>query len=317
MGVMAKKLAVITALILILLFSGCVTENANVEKEKSEKTRLSEFPVTITDDFGHAVTINKKPERIVSLAPSNTEILFALGLGDKIVGVTDYCNYPEKAKEKPKVGGYSTVDIEKVLSLKPDLVVASFGNGEETIQTLRDYNITVIALNPKTLEDVMKDIEMLGKATGTEENATKLIAIMKDRIKSVEARAKMLKSKPKIAHILWHNPIYVSGNGTFVDELIKKAGGENVFSDIEGWKVVSVEDLYSKDPDIIIVNSGNGMSAEAENVIYNWIVSELEDLRAVKEGKVYVINSDIISRPSYRLVFALEEISEIISQNET
>ena len=270
-------------------------------------------PVRVKDDFGYEVVINKTPERIVSLAPSNTEILFALGLGNKIVGVTDYCNYPEEAKKKQKVGGYSTVNIERVLTLNPDLVVAAYGNGKETIDILREYGLTVIALNPKNLSDVMRDIELLGKVTGTEENATRLVDMMEHRIDEVKRNASNLSLRPKVAHVLWHDPIWVSGKNTFIDELISIAGGENAFGDLEGWKIVSIEDFLARNPDIIVVNSGTGMGG-GKDILYDWAMRELKDVRAVREGRVYVIDADIISRPSYRLVYALEELSEIISE---
>ena len=270
-------------------------------------------PVRLKDDFGYEVVVNKTPERIVSLAPSNTEILFALGLGNKIVGVTDYCNYPEEAKKKQKVGGYSTVNIERVLALNPDLVVAAYGNGKETIDILREYGLTVIALNPKNLSDVMRDIELLGKVTGTEENATRLVDMMEHRIDEVKRNASNFSLRPKVAHVLWHDPIWVSGKNTFIDELISIAGGENAFGDLEGWKIVSIEDFLARNPDIIVVNSGTGMGG-GKDILYDWTIRELKDVRAVREGRVYVIDSDIISRPSYRLVYALEELSEIISE---
>ncbi len=270
-------------------------------------------PVRVKDDFGYEVVINKTPERIVSLAPSNTEILFALGLGNKIVGVTDYCNYPEEAKKKQKVGGYSTVNIERVLALNPDLVVAAYGNGKETIDILREYGLTVIALNPKNLSDVMRDIELLGKVTGAEENATRLVDMMEHRIDEVKRNASNFSLRPKVAHVLWHDPIWVSGKNTFIDELISIAGGENAFGDLEGWKIVSIEDFLARNPDIIVVNSGTGMGG-GKDILYDWTIRELKDVEAVKEGRVYLIDSDIISRPSYRLVYALEELSEIISE---
>ena len=286
-----------------------VNWSENVTSDTSEKPR----PIRVVDDFGYEVVINKTPERIVSLAPSNTEILFALGLGNKIVGVTDYCNYPEEAKKKQKVGGYSTVNIERVLALNPDLVVAAYGNGKETIDILREYGLTVIALNPKNLSDVMRDIELLGKVTGAEENATRLVDMMEHRIDEVKRNASNLSFRPKVAHVLWHDPIWVSGKNTFIDELISIAGGENAFGDLEGWKIVSIEDFLARNPDIIVVNSGTGMGG-GKDILYDWAIRELKDVKAVKEGRVYVINSDIISRPSYRLVYALEELSEIISE---
>ncbi|WP_048086188.1 ABC transporter substrate-binding protein [Archaeoglobus veneficus] len=312
---------VVLIILLSLLIAGCSAsqpESTSVTPAQSPASYVNNSATTppevndskiirVVDDLGYEVVITKTPQRIVSLAPSNTEILFALGVGDEVVGVTDYCNYPPEAMNRTKVGGYSTIDVEKVIALNPDLVVAAYGNGLETIEALRGHGLTVIALNPKNLSDVMRNIELLGEVTGCEENASQLVEMMKNRIEEVE-KAVANTSRPKVAHIMWHDPIWISGNNTFIDELIRLAGGENVFSDMDGWKIVSIEDILERNPDVIIVNSGTGMGG-GENALYEWAVSELKDVSAVKNGRVYVIDADIISRPSYRLVYALEEIA--------
>ena len=269
--------------------------------------------VTVIDDFGYEVYVEKYPERIVSLSPSSTEILFALGLGDRVVGVTDQCNYPPevlKLKEEGKissVGGYSAVDVERVLRLKPDLVIASYGNGYQVVRTLKDF-VPVLGLNPKNVSGVMKDVMLIGKVCGVEDNATKLVEWMKDKMKVGKHRW-----KPKILHIIWNNPIWVSGRETFVDDLIRLAGGTNAVNE-SGWVVLSLEDLIRIDPDLIIVNSGDGMNSKGRNVLYEWIMGDenLKVLKAVRTGRVYVIDSDLISRPSHRVVYVIENISNII-----
>ena len=138
-------------------------------------TDNSQRSVTVTDDFGEIITIRGTPQRIVSLAPSNTEILYALDLDDRVVGVTDYCNYPPEAADKPRVGGYSTVNIEKVIAAEPDLVLAALGNTEDVVNRLRSLGLTVVSLNPLTVEDVLHDIELLGVVTGQEEEASTLV----------------------------------------------------------------------------------------------------------------------------------------------
>lgn len=282
-------------------FSGCV-QNQDISEAESEINSL-----VFVDDFGFKTYINYTPERIVSLAPSNTEILFALGVGDKVVAVTDYCNFPTEAKNKTKIGGYSTINVEKVIALNPDLVVAHSGNGKETVEFLRNY-VPVIALNPQNLTEIMKNIELLGRITHTEENASRIIKMMKEKIEEVKKNSK--GRKLKVAHILWHDPIWVSGKNTFVDEIITIANGENVF-DFEGWRIVSEEDLIEKNPDVIIVNAGTGMS-KGRDIIYEEVMNL--KLKAVEEGRVYIIDPDIISRPSYRLVYALEEIANILNE---
>ncbi len=312
-------------LIFLLIFSvilvGC-SENAantpslkatptlNASYKHNTSTHNTTYPITVVDDFGFKVTIDKKPERIVSLAPSNTENLFALGLGDKIVGVTDYCNYPPEALNKTKIGGFTTINIEKILQLNPDLVVASYGNGQQNVETMKNLGLKVIAFNPKSIKDIERDILLLGKITGKEEKAKEIVTFME---KKVNESRNDFKIKPRVMHILWHDPIWVSGSNTFIDEIIKIAGGENTFSDLDGWKIVSKEDIISRNPDVILVNSGSGMGGKGKNYIYEWVIKEL-NIDAVRKGHVYVVDADLISRPSYRIVFALENISTILRE---
>ncbi len=303
-------------LIFILLLTFCAQHAVDTGTTATTATTPAVAPQNyVVDDTGQKIPLGKIPQRIVSLAPSNTEILFAIGAGKQVVGVTDYCNYPPEVLELKErgvlksVGGYTTVNIERVVALKPDLVVASYGNGIETIETLRRLNVTVVAFNPKNLSDVMRDILILGKLTGHEDEAEKLMEEMKEKIEKVR---KMVEGKRRVrvAHILWHDPIWVSGRNTFIDEVIGIAGGENVF-DFDGWRIVSVEELVAKNPEVIIVSSGSGMGG-GRNVTYEWVIGEplLKNVDAVKNGRVYVIDADIISRPSYRLADAAMVIAK-------
>lgn len=304
-------------ILLLLLIAASLPLCSSKPVEEHTSFNLTEIlNATPVDDTGY--TINEgNPQRIVSLAPSNTEILFAIGAGDRVVGVTDYCNYPPEVVEKKKkgelvsIGGYTTINIEKVVSLKPDLVVATYGNGIENIETLRRMGLTVIAFDPKSVEDVMKDIILIGVATGEKENATKLVQEMLERIEKVRESVKD-KPKVRVAYILWYDPIWVSGKNTFIDEVIRLAGGENVFN-FDGWRTVSVEDLIAANPDVIIVSSGSGMGG-GKDVVYEWVVSDdrLSGIKAVKEGRVYVVDADIINRPSYRLAEAIEVVADLI-----
>jgi iron complex transport system substrate-binding protein len=264
----------------------------------------------ITDDFGSGVTMAKQPERIVSMAPSNTEILFALGLGGKIVGVTEYCNYPAQAKGKEKIGGPATVSIERVVALRPDLVLADNLNGKETVERLESLNLTVIVLNSKNMDETLKNIRFVGEITGEEENASALVANMEMRIEAIKNKT-MTVEKTRVTHIVWHEPLWVAGNGTFEHEIIEKAGGGNIFSDTEGWKAVSLETLIERDPEVITVTTGHGA---ARNETYAYIISDerLKDVDAVKNGRVYLIDADIICRAGPRIVDALEIMAKDI-----
>ena len=267
--------------------------------------------VTVTDDFGETVTIRGLPQRIVSLAPSNTEILYALGLEDRIVGVTDYCNYPPETADKPKVGGYSTINIEKVLAADPDLVFAALGNTEDVVNRLRSLGMTVVSLNPETINDVLHDIELVGAATGQEEQAAACVKELRARIQAVTEKTEGLTEKPSVAHVIWYDPIWVSGKGTFQDEVITMTGGVNAFGSVEGWSIIGLEEFLTSDPEYILVSSGTGMGEGGYDIVYDYFMNEprMQQLDAVRNGHVYVVDADIISRGSPRIVDALEEVA--------
>ncbi len=262
--------------------------------------------LTITDDFGRNVTIEEIPGRIISLSPTNTEILFAIGAGNRVVGVTEYCNYPEEAKEKPVIGGVSTVSIEKVVALDPDLVLGDELNGKETFGRLEELNITVVGLNPVNISEIMDDIMLVGRITGEETNATALIANMTQRMEEIKNKTRDVK-RPTVAQVTWHDPIWVAGGGTVQNELIKIAGGENAFSDIKDWDTVSLEEFIDRNPDVIIVSVGHGVVGMQS---YDYILSEerLKVVKAVKNDRVYAIDADVISRAGPRIVNATETV---------
>ncbi|KAF5088445.1 Vitamin B12-binding protein [anaerobic digester metagenome] len=272
----------------------------------------SERSVTVTDDSEKTVLIRGEPQRIVSLAPSNTEILYALGLDDRIVAVTERCDYPPATADKPKVGGFSTVNIEKVIAMEPDLIFAAPANTDEVIDRLRSLGMTVVILDPQTIDGVLHDIELTGRATGQEEQASTLIEELRTRIGTVaETAAGSPADRPSVAHIIWHDPLWVCGQGTFQNEVITIAGGTNAFGPVDGWSIVSLEEFITTNPDYILVSSGSGMDRDGYDAIYNYIITEprLQRLDAVRNERVYVIDADLVSRGSPRIVDALEEVA--------
>ncbi|BBL67545.1 ABC transporter substrate-binding protein [Methanoculleus chikugoensis] len=274
-----------------------------------------ERSVTVIDDSGKTVLIRGEPQRIVSLAPSNTEILYALGLEDRIVAVTERCDYPPATAEKPKVGGFSTVNIEKVIAMEPDLIFAAPANTDEVIDRLRSLGMTVVILDPQTIDGVLHDIELAGRATGQEEQASTLIEGLRVRIGAVaEKAAGGPAEEPSVAHVIWHDPLWVSGRGTFQDEVITLAGGANAFGSVDDWSIVSLEEFIITNPDYILVSSGSGMNRDGYDAIYNYIINEprLQRLDAVRNDRVYVIDADVVSRGSPRIVDALEEVADYL-----
>lgn len=265
------------------------------------------YPIKVIDDMGELTVIPEKPMRIVSLAPSHTEILFALGVGDRVVGRTDFCDYPEEVSDIPSVGGYSQPSLESIMAVEPDLVLASFGTSKELIDQLRNLGISVLGYNPETLDDVLKMIWEIGKVTGVEENAALLIENLKERIAAVKRLVKDA-DRPLVFWEVWHDPLYTAGPNTFINDLITLAGGRNLAADADSpWPVYSLEVLLAKNPDIYIATkdqwSDPGNISERPGY---------DQLKAVKNGRVYVINANNVNRPGPRLVDGLEELVKII-----
>ena len=302
---MKKWIAIITTLTIVLAAAIAVSS-------LQIPVRAETQGLTITDDFGRNVTIEDVPERIISSSPTNTEILFAIGTGDRVVGVTEYCNYPAEAKEKPVIGGVSTVSIEKVVALEPDLVLGDELNGKETFERLEELGITVVGLNPTNISEILDDIMLVGRITGEETNATALVANMTQRMEEIKNKTRDVK-RPKVAHVTWHDPIWVAGSGTVQNELIEIAGGENVFSDIDDWSTVSLEVFIDKNPDVIIVSVGHGVVGMQS---YDYILGDerLKVVDAVKNERVYTINADVISRAGPRIVNATETVYGYLSE---
>jgi len=272
--------------------------------------------ITVTDDAGTTITLNTTPERIVSLSPSNTENLAALGLLDKVVGVTDVCDYPPEVKNKTRVGGYSAISIEKVAAVKPDLVIASDKTPRETVSRIKEIGVPVIVIAPKNIDHVIRDIGMIGRITGTETRAEDLVANITRRI--VKVSAVPGSNSPTVAHVVYYKPLTVSGNTTMQNDIISRTGGTNVFAGRNGWRTVSLEEFLLANPDIIIVSGGGGMDSSGRDVILDDFMtnSQYASLSAVKNHHVYAINADIISRPGPRIADAAEEVSRIISAIE-
>ncbi len=265
----------------------------------------------VVDDLGRVVNIKETPQRIISLSPSNTEILFALGLREKVVGVTEYCNYPPEALDKEKVGGYSTPDIEKIIALQPDLILADDIHKEETIPALEEKGLTVFALMPGNLDGVLADIQMVGKITGKGKKAFELINQMESRIEAITDKTENLQERPRVFYITWHDPLWTSGSETFIHELIEKAGGVNIFQDVTDHKAVDIELVIARNPEVIIACSGHG---QAKDEPFGWAKSEprLQATEARMNNRIHQIDADIVSRTGPRIVKALEEFARFI-----
>ncbi len=271
---------------------------------------------TVADDLGREVSVAFPPERIVSLSPSNTEILFALGLKDRVVGATKYCNYPpsvlelKDGKKIEVVGGYVDPDIERILSLHPDLVLASRTRSSGAVSLLDKEGIATFVVDPNNLSSIIHSIEKVGKITGKEADASDLCNMMKSRIKAVSDKTSSLP-KTRVLYIVWHDPVKTAGYGTFEDELIEKAGGVNIFHDLSGYVQVDPEAIAVRNPEVIIACSGMGSGADMP---LQWAKTErgLNQTDARKNDRIYQAEGDLITRTGPRIVDGLEMLAKFI-----
>jgi iron complex transport system substrate-binding protein len=268
-------------------------------------------PGTYTDDMGRAISIEKSPERIVSHVPSITEILFALGLGDRIVGVSDFCDYPEEAKSKPSVGNYFDPSIERIVALNPDLVLTD--GHSEGVKQLDSLGIAFLVIDPKDFDGIFRDIELIGQATGTEAKAKKLVDQMKADVARITNQVKGAQ-KVKAFYVIdatdLNNP-WTAGPGSFVDSLINMAGGENVAAKaVAPWVQFSIEQVVNADPEVIILPAKHGTAFTMPQELQGhpaW-----RQTTAVKQGRIHTIDSDLVDRSGPRIVQGLEKIAKIL-----
>ncbi len=299
-------LRVLALCLVIILLSLLSSACAAPEEEKN--VSAMEF----TDQIGRTVTLEKVPERIISLAPSNTEILYALGLGDLVVGVTKFCDYPEEAKEKPSIGGFSTPNLEEIVALSPDLVIATPRHEDEIIPQFEEKGITVLVLNPKTFDSILSAITLIGDVTENA-RAAQLVAEMESRIKAVTDRVSGLteEEKPLVFYLTWHDPLKTSGSASLHNELIEKAGGRNIFADVEGVQTIDLETLVSRNPQVMIAGIGMG-TGEDKTLQYLLGESRLANTEAGKNGAIYGIDMDLTGRGGPRIVDGLEQFARCI-----
>lgn len=244
--------------------------------------------------------------RIVSLTPSNTEILFALGLGNRLVGVTALCNYPPEARTKPKVGD-ANISPERVIALKPDLVVAHEILNARVIPTLRRLGLRVLSANPNTFEKLFQFILQIGRTCEVEPKARQLVRSLQARVARVRQNAQRLRQRPRVLFLISVEPLWASGGGTFADELIQMAGGVNPLAKtVQGFKAVSLETALASAPEIIILTGGS-----VDAILNN---PRWQGVPAVKQKRVHLVDADIFLRESPRLVDALEQLAQIVQK---
>lgn len=310
------------SIIAVFLLAACgageksndASEATGTDTEEVAKTDevQADFPITLTDAVGNDITFEKAPETIVSMIPSNTEILFALGLNDEIVGVNDYDDYPEEVADKEKIGGLE-FNVEKIVSMTPDIVFAhesGLGMGEAGLQQIRDAGISVFVVkNATDFDETYTTIETIGKATGKLKEAEEIIDGMKAKVEEVLAKTSAVEQKRTVFVETSPAPeIYAPGKNTFMDQMLNMIGAENVVSDQEGWVLIDPEEIVKRNPDVIIV-------------MYDYIETAVEDvyarsgfdtITAIQNKNVIQVAENKTSRTGPRLAEGLEEIAKAV-----
>lgn len=314
-----KRFSFILAIILVMAsLVACGTSqdidqdnNTGVEENQGqdvgEDSKEVEFPLELEDDFGRKVSIEEAPERIISLAPSNTEILFALGLDEKIVGVTSFDNYPEEALEKEEIGNISEINMEKIVELEPDLVVAAGLSNQEDVEELEGLGIPVLVYDPNSIDETIETIKAIGEATDKVEEADSVTEEMEAKRDEIVEKVKDTE-EVKVFYEIWHDPLQAAGPGSFMDELITLAGGSNVAGDADSaYAEYDLEQLVEKDPQVYL-SADDGLKTVED-------IKErpgYEDITAIREENIFFLDEDISSRAGPRIVEALELVAQAI-----
>ncbi len=295
-------------LAMLALFAGCGSAQ---EGEKAAR------PSVFTDDLGREVSLEEVPSRIVSVSPACTEILFALGLGEKVVGVTEYCDYPEEALEKEKVGTFTTPNLEAIVALRPDLVLATGGVQAEMLGRMEELGLTVYAVNPTTFDETLATILEVGEVTGAKARAEEIVTDMNQRAARVARRVKEMeeagKARPRaFFEIYYENNVWTVGKGSIISDLIRLAGGENIGdAETSDYYEFSVEALMSQNPQVYLVGSGSMFDPGDIASRPGW-----DRMDAVRDGRVYVIEENLLYRTGPRLIDGLEAVHAALYPEE-
>jgi iron complex transport system substrate-binding protein len=283
---------------LILLF--CCLLPASISQASSHKFK---------DEVGREVIVPFPPKRIVSLAPNVTEILFTLGLDEEIVGDSIHCNFPEKAKTKPRIGSYISLDFERIISLKPDLVIATgAGNTREMVERLQKLGFPTYVIFPKNFDGILSSIEHIGQVVDRKTEAMRVVREIERRREKVIELTRSA-SRPKVFLQIGEAPIVTAGRGSFADDLIRLSGGENAAGgEKKLYPRFGMEEIVKRAPEVILISTHNP-KADYQKVLHEW--SRWETIPAVKNGRIYLIDSDLIDRPSPRIIDGLEEMARI------
>ena len=280
----------------------------------SISSAAADYPIKYTDDLGREVVIKAEPERIISLAPAITEIIYELGLEDKLVAVSSVCDYPEEALAKTEVGRIDEPNLEKIISLEPDLVIAESVSRIRSLERLTELGIKNIGFKPDSINDTINMIEDIAYLSAAESAGQKITAAMeKEYLRLQKLVAKKLENneRKRVFYEIWSDPLYTAGKGTFIDSLIQAAGGYNIGREAQGsWPTYNLESLIAADPEVYISSQhSNPQRLTLEDLRQKKVLREIS---AFKNDRVYLVNQDLVNRPSPRIIEGYKELIRAI-----
>lgn len=315
-------IGLIAVLILSLPLAVACDGNDQVEEEVTDgqvEEEVTDEPVeevstefSITDDRGMTFDFAEPVDTIISLAPSNTEVLFFVEGGDTLIGRTEYCNYPEEVSDVESIGGYYDPDKERVVVLNPDVVLATdmhVSTGD--VEWLESQGLTVVVLSPTDMDGIMDNIRMVGTLVGNADIAEQKVAELEERIDYITEQTATFDEaeKPRALHVTWHDPLWTVGTDNFLNTVIEMAGGVNIFTDVSGDVQVDIEQAVTRNPQVITVVGSHGSDTGS----YDYIVAEdspFNETDAYLNDRVFMVDADVVSRPGPRIVDALELFAE-------
>jgi iron complex transport system substrate-binding protein len=311
-----RRFFLISFVIMMLVFMGAcgaAQEEGAGEEAASEDETTGEasgaYPVTVTDSVGREVEISEEPGRIASMAPSITETLFAVGAGDRVVGVTTADDYPEEVQEIEKIGDFQGPNVEKLAEMEVDLLFLSFdySTAEQAEDLEQKTGADVVVLNPQTVDEALAGIGTVGEITGETEKARTVEERLRGELAEIESAVEG-GERPPVFYEIFDEPLQTAGGGSFIGDALTRAGGQNVAEDSDqDYPQYSVEQLLSQDPEFYFIGSSAGTTVEEVESRPNY-----ENLRAVREGNVVLIDDALVSRPGPRIVEGIRQMAEVL-----
>lgn len=314
-----RRIAVTALFAVSLLFSACSSRPAQVatggttadaptgqNPVAAQPGQPSRWPMTLQDDEGRSVTVPAPPRRIISLAPSNTEILFAIGAGAQVVGVDTFSDYPAEATKIQKVGDLLNPNHELMIALQPDLILAIAGS-QKMWEKAAAQGVPVVVVQPKDLNGVIASIEQIGRISGAAAAAS-VAAEMRTRLQAVQQAVASAKERPRVFYEVWHDPLMTAGPGSFVHDLIHLAGGSNVAGDTKNpWPEVSLESMLTANPEVILSGDAEWAGKLAAGALPAW-----QGTAAAKSRRVLAVDPSLVSRPGPRMIGGLETVARAL-----